>query len=105
MDEPQRPKPLRGLPRRREIAALYLLARRGPLNLGDAIDLIREELCTTKKTARNIIKRLRRIGLLYYTMNGDGITVNPLPLEMLVEAIAIPYIEGRKSRLCRHNRG
>lgn len=86
-------------PRKREIAALWLLHERGPkLNLGAAVDILRAEFCVTKRTAVNIVKRLKRIGAVRI-MRGDG--------EFIVEAVdpasfiaerASSYIASRRAR-------
>ncbi|MEB3774494.1 MAG: hypothetical protein GSR86_06180 [Desulfurococcales archaeon] len=92
MDEPQ---PIRGIPRRREVAALYLLYTYKPRDLGEAIDLVSTRLCTTRRTARRILKRLRRIGLLRVEKHGGALLVEVASPEDLVRAIAIPYISRR----------
>ncbi|MEB3861839.1 MAG: hypothetical protein GSR84_06430 [Desulfurococcales archaeon] len=93
MEEPQ---PLRGLPRRREVAALYLLYSLGELELGEAISLLSRRLCMTRRTAHGVIKRLRRLGLVRYRRGPGGvILVRAVSPEELVRAIAEPYIAGR----------
>lgn len=91
MTEPH-PRPLKGLPRRREIAALYILYKQGPMELGEAIKTLSETLCKTRRTSHNIIKRLRKLGLVTYQRSNDKIIVVATSPERLVEAIAIPYI-------------
>ncbi len=93
MEEPQ---PLRGLPRRREVAALYLLHSKGELELGEAISLLSQRLCMTRKTSHNVIKRLRRLGLVKYQRGPSGmILLRVASPEELVRAIAEPYIARR----------
>jgi len=92
MDEPQ---PIRGVPRRREVAALYLLYTHKPRDLGEAIDLVSERLCTTRRTARRIIKRLKRIGLIRMEKSGGVILIEAASPEDLIRAIALPYISRR----------
>ena len=93
-----------GVPRRRELAAYLLLLEAGPMNLGDAIDLVRTRLCSNKKTARNIIKRLKRIGALRVVRREGEIIVEPLdPLDFL-RVLTRGYIEAR-SRRCGDEEG
>ena len=92
MKEPH-PRPLKGLPRRREIAALYILYKQGPMELGEAIKTLSEMLCKTRRTSHNIIKRLRKLGLVAYQRDNDKIMVAAASPEKLVEAIAVPYIK------------
>lgn len=98
MEEPQ---PLKGLPRRREVAALYLLHQSGALELGEAIALLADRLCLTRRTAHNIVKRLRRLGLVRYSRDPAGrVLVRAASPEDLVRAIAIPYIRRRDEEGC-----
>lgn len=88
-------------PKKREVAALWLLHRRGPrLNIGVAIDLLREELCVTKRTASNIVKRLKRIGALKIERDGDSYVVEALDPAEFIGRYASSYIASRKGR-CR----
>ncbi len=102
-DEEHRPDAslpgLRRLPDRREIAAFYLISSSGPLEYGEALELLRSRLCVTKRTARRIIKRLRRLGLVSVERRGDVFTVTGVPVEVLVERIALNYIESRRRRM------
>ncbi len=92
---------LRRLPGKRELAALLLLWRAGPdMNLEEALWLLREELCVTKRTARSIIKRLRKLGLAeIYREEGELRVRVRDPCEALV-AVAEGYRKGRLNR-CR----
>ncbi len=89
------------LPGKRELAALLILWREGPdLNLEEALWLLRERLCVTKRTARNIVKRLRKLGLARVYSTGDELRVEVSdPCEAL-RAVAESYAERRASR-CR----
>ncbi len=86
-------------PRKREWAALVLLSRRlGEGNLGEALDILASEMCVTKRTARNIVKRLKRLGLADIIAVGEEIRIRVAdPLEAL-ERLTTAYIEGRRAR-------
>ncbi len=88
-------------PKKREVAALWLLHERGPrLNIGVAIDVLREELCVTKRTASNIVKRLRRIGVVKIEREQDGFVVEAMDPTEFIGRYASSYIASRKGR-CR----
>lgn len=88
-------------PKKREVAALWLLHSRGPrLNVGEAIDVLREEMCVTKRTASNIVKRLRRIGAVRLERDGDSIVVEALDPAEFIRRYASSYIASRRAR-CR----
>jgi len=92
---------LRRLPGKRELAALFVLWGEGPdLNLEEALWLLRERLCVTKRTARGIVKRLRRIGLAEVYVDGGELRVRVRDPCEAVKAVAEGYIERRASR-CR----
>jgi len=84
--------------RRREIAAYLLLYRRKVEEYGEAIDIVRRELCTTKRTARNIVKRLARVGAIRVYRAGDTYRIEVAePLEVL-ELMAGGYIASRREK-------
>lgn len=84
--------------RRRELAAYYFLLEAAPLNLGEALDLLSSELCMTRRVARSVVKRLRRLGLLYLEKEEAGLLVRVRgPLEVLQED-ARSYMEDRRRR-------
>jgi len=86
------------VPRKRELAAYRLLVDAGRVDLGEAVDIISSRLCTTKRTARSIVKRLKRIGAVSTRVEGDRIVVEPVdPLEFL-DKIVRGYIDARGSR-------
>ncbi|MCE4620043.1 MAG: hypothetical protein F7C33_03365 [Desulfurococcales archaeon] len=89
---------------KREIAAYLLLLDKGEINLGEAIDLVSMELCTTKRTARRIIKRLRRLGFLSLELEDKGARVRCKPPREVLERLVAGYIEKRRSR-CKNGRG
>ncbi len=87
------------LPGKRELAALYLIYSRGPdMNYYAAIDLLRSEMCMNKKTARNIVKRLRKIGALTVYMEGGELRVRAEHPWSYLEEKLKSYISGRRSR-------
>jgi len=87
------------LPGKRELAALTILHGRGPrLEYGEAIELLREELCVTKRTARNIIKRLRRLSLVSITREGGVLVVEAESPCKAVELAVSGYLERRMRR-------
>lgn len=89
------------LPKKREIAALVILYKKGrSIEYGTAIDFLRKELCTTKRTARNIIKRLKRIGALSLIKDGDSIVVVVDDPSNILFRLANSYIEKRRKK-CR----
>jgi predicted DNA-binding transcriptional regulator len=85
--------------KKREIAAYYLLLKKGPINLGEAVDIIAQQLCTTKKTARNIVKRLIRLGLVEKKVNSTSITVSAVKPERILENLYSTY-SSQKRRKC-----
>jgi hypothetical protein len=89
------------IPRKRELAALWLLYERGStLNLGEALDILRSELCVTKRTARNIIKRLRKLGIVEVRVKEGELELkigNPVDV---FKRVVDEYILQRKKR-CR----
>ncbi|GAB6147514.1 hypothetical protein [Stetteria hydrogenophila] len=88
-------------PRKREVAALWLLHERGPtLNLGEALGVLREELCVTKRTASNLLKRLRRLGAVKLETRGGGVVVEAVDPAEFIGRLASSYIAFRKGR-CR----
>ena len=86
---------------KRELSAaiiLYRLYGEASVNLGLAIDTLREELGVTKKVAMSIVKRLRKLGFL--TVESDNLKVevkvrNPCSV---IEEYALRYAEARKHR-------
>ena len=102
-DEEHRPDAslpsLRRLPGRREIAAFYLLSSAGTLEYGEALELLRVRLCLTKRTARRLLKRLRKLGLVSVEKRGEVLVVRSAPLEELVERVALNYIEYPRRRM------
>ncbi len=53
--------------KKRELVAYYLLCREPRIwNTGEAVDFLVKKLCMNTKTAYNVLRRLRRLGLLRY---------------------------------------
>ncbi|BAN90160.1 hypothetical protein ACAM_0691 [Aeropyrum camini SY1 = JCM 12091] len=95
------PPRLARMPGKREVAALYILYSLGPtLNYGEAVEALRERLCVTKRTARGIVKRLRRIGAAAIEVRGGEAVVTVESPEELLRRVAEAYVEGRRRR-CR----
>jgi len=89
---------------KREWAALVLLYDNGPsLNLGRAIDILREELCSSKKVAASIIRRLRRLGYLMVEKDDDEILVRVADPQSVLRSLVESYLEGRRYR-CGSNK-
>ncbi len=87
------------VPKKREITALWLLYKKGgEINLGEAIDLLRTELCVTKRTASNIIKRLRKLKLLEVKIYPNEIRIKAIDPLSIFESIALEYLKYRKTR-------
>lgn len=92
------------VPRKRELAAYMILYKHGVREYGEAIDILSKELCTSRKTARNIIKRLKRIGALSLEKRGEHIGVGLVDPESLLWLIASGYVSARRER-CRDEEG
>ncbi|MEB3759922.1 MAG: hypothetical protein GSR72_01700 [Desulfurococcales archaeon] len=60
---------------KRELVAYTLLCKHKKINYGDAIDLLASELVMTKRTASNILRRLKRLGLIKVKIEDTGIIV------------------------------
>ncbi len=87
------------VPKKRELAALWLLYRKGEsLNLGEAIDVLRKDLCVNRKTALNIIKRLKKLGIAEVRVLENEIQIKLKDPLTLVKYIAEEYLELRKRR-------
>ncbi len=86
------------MPRKRELAAYILLAERGVLEYGEAIELLRRELCVTKRTARGIVKRLKRIGAVALVERNRSFHVVAKPPDVFLREIIDGYIRSRKQR-------
>jgi len=83
------------------MAALWLLnTNGGNINLGEALDLLSQEMCVTRKTARSIIKALAHLGLASISVDGGEVKVKAVDPSHYVREVALSYIRGRKDR-CR----
>ena len=91
---------LKRLLKRRELAALWLLSREGPSDIGEAIDILSREMCVTRRTAMSIIKALSRLGLVSLRVSGERVSFKAEDPLTYVRSIALSYIESRRGR-CR----
>ena len=89
-----------GLPGRRELAVYRLVLELGEANLGTVIDKVSKELCMTRKTARNIIKYLAKIGALEVIKYPVELSVRARDPREFLEALTSGYISSRRER-CR----
>ena len=83
---------------KRELAAYALLTGRPEWNLGDAVDAISRELCTTKRTARRIVKRLRRLGLVATEISEEKIILRPADPSLVLSSLLNEYAEQRRKK-------
>ncbi len=90
--------------KKRELAAYVILSRKPEWELSDAIIEISLSLCTTKRTARRIIKRLRRSGLIKEEIKTDKIMLKPKSPEDAFKTLVSGYIANRKIR-CAKKKG
>ena len=85
--------------KKRELAAMLILSELGRANIGEAITTLRAELCVTKRTAINIIKRLRKLGLVNVVARSNDIVVEPVEFCEAMRRIALTYINSRRARM------
>ncbi|MCE4627710.1 MAG: hypothetical protein F7C34_00980 [Desulfurococcales archaeon] len=83
---------------KRELAAYALLASRAKWNIGEAVDAVSRELCTTKRTARRIVKRLRRLGLVSVEARNSEIVVRPVDPSRVLSSLLEEYAEQRRRK-------
>ncbi|MCE4612307.1 MAG: hypothetical protein F7C07_00535 [Desulfurococcales archaeon] len=95
MDRPKR------LLKRRELAALWLLSREGPTDIGEALDVLSREMCVTRRTAMSIIKALARLGLVSLRVSGGRIDFRVVDPLTYVRSVALSYIESRRRKCGR----
>ncbi|MEB3816434.1 MAG: hypothetical protein LRS46_00620 [Desulfurococcales archaeon] len=88
-------------PKKREWSALFILYEEGrELNMGTAVDLLRDRLCVTKRTARNILKRLARLGLINFRVADGQVRVEILNPSEALARLVNEYVSTRRRR-CR----
>ncbi len=90
--------------RRRELAAIMLLHRLygvGKVNLGLVLDTLRGEMGVTKRTAVNIVKRLRKLGFISILRDSGGLYVELRNPCVVLEEYAMNYVRFRKERAMR----
>ena len=86
-------------PGKREVAALVLLHEAGPvLDVEEAAWVLRERLCVTKRTARNIIKRLKRLGAVRVRVDGGRVVVEAVDPCVFLSRLALAYAGSRRAR-------
>ncbi len=62
------------------------------------MDILRLELCVTKRTARRIVKRLRRLGLASVLRERDSLVVEVINPAEALERLVLEYSARRRSR-------
>ncbi len=83
---------------RREQAAYALLLRLGRTNRGVAVDSLRTQLCMTKRTAENVLRRLQRLGLVRVEVTGTSIEVEARDPHEVIFEDAEKYIAERRRK-------
>ena len=83
---------------KRELAAYTILLDMGETDLGIALDLLSRRICTTKRTARRIVKRLKKLGLLRIHINYGKIIIYPIPPSEVLHHTTEEYLAWRKER-------
>ncbi len=84
--------------KKRELVAYYLLcSNENTWNIGDAVDFLVSKLCLSKKTAYNIFRRLRRLGLLRRQVD---LVYKCVPFKVYIERIVEDYVYTRSERGC-----
>ncbi|MEN2999793.1 MAG: hypothetical protein ABDH61_04380 [Acidilobaceae archaeon] len=88
---------------KRELSASILLHRsfgEREVNVEEALSLLRREMCLTRSSALNVVKRLRKLGFLEIRKREDSIVVLPYSPLRPLEAMALSHLSSRKER-CR----
>ncbi|MCE4625086.1 MAG: hypothetical protein F7C35_04400 [Desulfurococcales archaeon] len=83
---------------KRELVSYYLLLRRGSMELGGAIELLSENLCMTKRAARRVIKRLKRLHLVKIKAGNGTLIIEARSAEEVLAETAEQYSESRRRR-------
>ncbi len=83
---------------KREMAAYTILLDMGEADLGIALDLLSSRICTTKRTARRIVKRLKRLGLLRLYIKHEKIIIYPIPPSEVLHRATEEYLAWRRER-------
>jgi hypothetical protein len=90
--------------RRRELAAAILLFKlygAGRVNVGLVLDALGGEMGVARRTAINIVKRLRKLGFLTFWKSDSGLYVELKDPCLVLEGYAMSYIESRRGRVLR----
>ena len=90
--------------RRRELAAailLYKIYGVGRVNVGLVVDALGSEMGVTRRTAINIVKRLRKLGFLSYWRDNTGLYVKLRNPCSVLEDYAMIYIKSKRERILR----
>ena len=88
---------------KRELSASFLLYRSfggREVNLEEALSLLREEMCLTRSSALNVVRRLQKLGFLDVRKKDESIVMLPHDPLRPLEAISLSYLSSRKGR-CR----
>jgi Mn-dependent DtxR family transcriptional regulator len=94
--------------RRRELASvilLYKLHGTGKVNLGLVVDTLRNEMGVTRRTAVNIVKRLRKLGFLSISRDSEGLYVELRNPCSVLEEYAMNYVRYRRERALKSMKG
>ncbi len=84
--------------KKRELVAYYLLcSSENTWNIGDAVDLLISRLCLSRKVAYNILRRLRRLGLLRKQFD---LVYKCVPFHVYIKRIVEDYVYTRSKRDC-----
>ena len=86
------------VPKKREFAAYRLLLEYNEINLGEAVEYLSKNLCVPRRTARNIIKRLKRIGFIEIIFEESEPKLRVKPLPHVLNLLTDDYIEKRSKR-------
>ena len=78
---------------------LYKLYGEESVNIGLVIDTIKRELGVTRRTAVNIVRRLRKLGFLVVESGDVAVNVRLRNPCLVIEEYALNYLKSRKSRL------
>jgi len=90
------------MPRKRELAAYWILREYNEIvNYGTAIDLLRRNLCVTRKVAINIIKRLKKLGLIKVLVSENEVVIKVASFDRVIKQLVNTYINARRARSCK----
>ncbi|MCE4609780.1 MAG: hypothetical protein F7C36_05315 [Desulfurococcales archaeon] len=84
--------------KKRELAAYTLLSKHKKINYGDAIDLLTSELIMTKRTASNVLRRLKRLGLIKVKIEDTRIIIEVEDIWRILDNMLEKYKAERHRR-------